>query len=228
MFTRKALVVLTIAIAAGCSQDQGTSGMSRSDLDKMNAEKNKFETQNNPINANTRFAAGQLAESRGEFPVAIEQFNAALKIDPANAPSLFHLGLIYTSQQQYSEAINTWKQYIKVTNGSAGGLSNLGFCYELANQPADAEAAYKSGIAREPLNQPCRVNYGLMLARQGRIAEATAQLQSVLPPAEVHYNLASVLESKGQKIAAKAEYQKALEMDPDMGDAKSRLAALGE
>ena len=57
----------------------------------------------------------------------------------------------------------------------------------------EAETAYLRGIERDPKNVPCRTNYGLMLARLGRTAEGTLQLQAVLTPAEVHYNLASVL-----------------------------------
>jgi tetratricopeptide (TPR) repeat protein len=65
-----------------------------------------------------------------------------------------------------------------------------------------------------------------MLARLGRTAEATLQLQAVLTPGEVHYNLASVLEHQGRREAAKMEYQRALELDPDLADARQRLTAL--
>jgi Flp pilus assembly protein TadD len=70
------------------------------------------------------------------------------------------------------------------------------------------------------------VNYGLMLARAGRISESIAQLQVVLTPAEVHYDLASVFESEGKKTAAREEYQKAIDLDPDMSDAKVRISAV--
>jgi tetratricopeptide (TPR) repeat protein len=51
-------------------------------------------------------------------------------------------------------------------------------------------------------------------------------LQAVLTPAEVHYNLASVLEHQNRKEAAKAEYRKAIELDPNLVDAQTRLSAL--
>ena len=65
-----------------------------------------------------------------------------------------------------------------------------------------------------------------MLARQGRSGEALRQLQTVLPPAKAHYDLASVYEIQGRKPEARAEYQKAVELDPQLDDAKARLAAL--
>ena len=113
-----------------------------------------------------------------------------------------------------------------MTNDDAAGYVNLGYTYEMAHRPADAETAYKTAIAKQPTNEPARVNYGLLLTRAGRLPEAIAQLQTVLTPAEVHYDLASVFESEGKKTAAKAEYQKAIEIDPDMSDAKVRITAL--
>ena len=54
------------------------------------------------------------------------------------------------------------------------------------------------------------MNYGLWLARKDRVDEARAQMSAVLKPAEVHYNIASVLEMQGNKPAAKVEFAKAL------------------
>jgi len=56
--------------------------------------------------------------------------------------------------------------------------------------------------------------------------EATEQFSAVLKPAEVHYNLGSVFEQQGKPDLARAEYHKALILDPTLHDAKERLAAL--
>ena len=67
--------------------------------------------------------------------------------------------------------------------------NSLGWFYQQANRLPDAEKAYKQGLSIDPRSEPCRVNYGLMLARHNRQDEAKAQLSEVLPPAEVAYNL---------------------------------------
>jgi tetratricopeptide (TPR) repeat protein len=178
------------------------------------------------ITARTRFAAGQLAESQNNLPRAIEQYEYALRTDPDHQPSLYRLGVVYAQAKQHAKAIEAWKRYVKATGNSAAAYANLGFCHELAGQPQDAEAAYQRGIARDPRSEPCRVNYGLMLARLGRTSEAVIQLQAVLPPAAVQYNLASVHEQQGNREQAKAGYRKALELDPTFADARARLTAL--
>jgi len=116
---------------------------------------------------------------------------------------------MYAKQKRYGEAIDAWNRYVRATNDDATGYANLGFCLELAGRTEEAEIAYRKGIKRDPTNAPCRVNYGLLLARHDRINEAMLEMQAVLPEAQVHYNLASVYEGMGRREQAKAEYRKA-------------------
>jgi Tfp pilus assembly protein PilF len=221
---RHLILLAAAALTVGCAKD---AAMNRAEADRTQADRDAaLPAKEPPINANTRFAAGQMAEGGGDYVNALAQYQAALKADPKHQPTLFFLALLYSRQRQFTSAIETWNRYIVATNGAAAGYSNLAFCYECAGHPADAEAAYRTGVAKDPKSQPCRVNYGLMLARQGRITEATEQLSAVLTTAEVHYDLASLYELQGKKVAAREEYRKALESDPNLRDAQLRLAAL--
>src|SRR5690349_17066708 len=44
------------------------------------------------VNADTRFAAGQLAESRDQIDCAIVQYDQALRLNPNHLASLYRLG----------------------------------------------------------------------------------------------------------------------------------------
>lgn len=216
------LVVLGLVagLVSGCAQKGGAAATAHQDPSSFESVKEP------PINANTHFAAGQLAESHQNYAVAIAQYKDALAEQPSLNIAMFRLGYVYAETKQYPQAIETWKRYVKATNGSAAAYSNLAFCEELAGNPGAAETDYQKGITIDPKNQACRVNYGLMLARHNRMNEAIIQLQSVLTPAEVHYNLAGVYSTQGRKNLAKAEYQKAVDLDPNLLDAKTRLAQL--
>lgn len=223
-----ALVVVVFGLV-GCSNSNNgaITGVSSDQADKINSGRDPFErTGDPPITAETYFAAGQLAETQGDFANAVKQYKEALKLEPGHTKSLYREAVCYSQLKKFPDAVATWKKYISVTGGEANGYSNLGFCHELAGEIDQAESAYLRGIEKEPKNVACRTNYGLMLARLGRTAEATLQLQVVLSPADVHYNLASVLEHQNRKEAAKAEYRKALELDPTLEDAQTRLSAL--
>jgi tetratricopeptide (TPR) repeat protein len=220
------------ALLVGCHQDnkddvQGIKPVNAEAAQEMNANRSQFDNvKDPPLNADTRYAAGQLAESQNNPQLAIKQYNECVKANPNHTLALYRLGVCYSQLKQFQQAIETWNNYIKVTKGAATGYSNLGFCYELAGQREDAENAYKKGIQKDPYNQACRVNYGLMLARTGKTSEAINQLQVVLSPAEVRYNIGSVYEQLGRKEQAKAEYKKALELDPNLVDAQTKLTAL--
>jgi tetratricopeptide (TPR) repeat protein len=214
-------IVAISAMSFGCSSHKTTAqsnvlnGGSSFDTDKAP-----------PVNANSHFAAGQLDETHGHITAAIQQYFQALKIDPDNQPSLYRLAVIYTEQKNYDKALGYWTHYLNATDKDPVAYSNLGFCYELDGKPDAAAMAYKDGIKRDPKNVACRTNYGLMLAREGHLEEATRMWQPVLTDAEVHYNLAGVYDMSGRKTEAKAEYEKAIALDPSLIDAKNRLAGL--
>jgi tetratricopeptide (TPR) repeat protein len=227
--TRVALLAAALCVG-GCA---GRGASPRADQHPSAAAalgadgKSEFEKRRDPpIASETRYAAGELAETRGAYAQAAEQYRQALSKDPNHLPSLYRLGVVLAQLKNYPEAIATWKRYTQATHDSAAGYSNLGFCYELANRPEDAEAAYQKGLRKDPRHVACRVNYGLMLIRRGREGEGRLQLQAVLRPAEVHYNVASAYESLGRPEQAKLEYRRALELDPGFTDAQVRLSEM--
>jgi tetratricopeptide (TPR) repeat protein len=215
-------VVLALLIG-GCTNNKTAQVSSANPAPGNIAPEPKPDT---PLTANTHFAAGQLAEAEDDLPRATQQYVEALQIDPKFPPALLHLGMVYTTQRKFDEAIAVWHRYITVTGESAAGYCDLGFTLELAQRPGDAEKAYLDAVKREPKNETVRVNYGLMLARQGKIEQSLAQLQEVLTPAEAHYNVASILEGQSKIDDAKTQYREALRLDPDMYDAKMRLTGL--
>ncbi|HYE17123.1 MAG TPA: tetratricopeptide repeat protein [Tepidisphaeraceae bacterium] len=223
-------VLAGLMLVVGCSSSNGggaMSGVSPDQARQMNGERSQFETtEDPPITADTHFAAGQVAENNLDYASAVKQYKKALELKADHRGAMYRTGLCLSLTKKWGEAFPVWKKYVEATGGDAVAFSNLGFCYELSGRTDEAEVHYKKGIERDAKNVPCRTNYGLMLARLNRTAEATLQLQAVLTEAEVHYNIASVYEQVGRKQAAKAEYKKALELDPTFEEAQSRLAAL--
>lgn len=217
-------VVAALALG-GCAKTQTA-------MDNHNAEiapdPKDVETEAGPpLTADTHFAAGQLAESRGDLHAAVTQYQDALKLDEHHMATLYRLGCTYVQLKSYGEAMAVWHRYLEATDNSAFAYSNLAFTEELAGLPQKAEQDYQRGVARDPNNEPCRVNFGLMLARHGRVPEAIIQLQAVLDAAEVHFNIASVYELQNRPAMAKLEYKRALAVDPNFADAKEKLASLG-
>jgi tetratricopeptide (TPR) repeat protein len=214
-------LAIATALAAGCAGNKTGGAAARP------APRSEFEkVADPPIASDTRFAAGQLAESRGALAAAAEQYRLALRNNPRHVQAMYRLGVVYAEMKKFAEAVDVWKKYAAATGDSAAAYSNLGFCFELAGRAEEAEAAYLKGIRQDARHVACRVNYGLMLVRRGRISEGKLQLQAVLTPAEVHYNVGSVHEALGRPEQAKAEYRHALRLDPALADAQVRLDEL--
>jgi tetratricopeptide (TPR) repeat protein len=228
------MATAAIALTVGChdnKQDEVTAANNRYKILGGSAgnshDDNGFDRGAEPaLNPQTRFAAGQVAETQGKLDCAIVQYDQALRLNPKHIPSLYRMGVVMTKMKKYDVAVSMWERYIAATGNVASGYSNLGFCYEMAADVDNAEASYKKGIAIDPQSTPCRVNYGLMLARQNRQQEAEQQLATVLAPAEVAYNMASVYEQQGALARAKEELEKAIAANPNMTEAQNKLATL--
>lgn len=220
---RALLPLLTCALFAGC-QKSADEPVALSPL-AGNDETLFVDGPEPSIAPDTHLAAGRLAESRGDWEGAVNQYRAVVAKRPEDAEATFRLGVVLCRLND-RDAIETWKRYLVLTKNSAEGWGNLGFCYELLDEPALAESAYKKGIAREPTSSACRVNYGMFLAAQGDYPGAAAQFEHVLPPAQGWYNIGSVCEQKQKEHDAIAAYRKALEIDPNMVVAQRRLSFL--
>jgi tetratricopeptide (TPR) repeat protein len=221
------LLIVAALSAFGCSSSSNKLAAQHHPGDGILDGITDFDKQKEPaFSADTRFAAGQLAESQNATDRAIDQYNEAIKIDPNHEQALYRLGVLYTQTHQFDKAIETWKRYVDATKGSPTAYSNLALCFEVAGRLPEAESAFKVGIANAPNSEVTRINYGLMLARQSRREEAIAQLQAVLKPAAVYYNLAAVSEQQGKIEAAQKDYARSLQLDPTSADARIRLARL--
>jgi len=231
--TTTALAAILAAVAAtGCEH---TTTVHSSPIGAADLPGSDFDTKPTPpVQPGTHFAAGQLAESRGDLDAAATQYQLAVTkfaaedhLGPADQAayqtSLYRLGMILTAERK-PEAVPVWQQYVSATGGTATSYSDLGFALDLAGRPAEAATAFRAGIAKDPQCESCRVNYGRLLARQHKMDDAAAQLAAVLTPAEVEFDLGAVFEQQGDRSDAAAHYHRALKLDPNLSDAKVRLA----
>jgi Tfp pilus assembly protein PilF len=103
-------------------------------------------------------------------------------------------------------------------------------------EPTDADAAvgaYERALALDPSLAAARINLGLLHHAAGRHEAAEAVYRAGLgrdrsPDPVLLFNLAVLLEDRGQTRAAEERYLEALRADPDFADAHFNLARLCE
>lgn len=100
---------------------------------------------------------------------------------------------------------------------------NLAFAYSRLNQDDKAIEHYTKLLEQKPDLPQARLNLGMLLLRQQRPAEAVTYLETVAQAraddfrAQFYY--AHALEASGKAEQAIAPYRRAVELDPNSGDA---------
>ncbi len=224
-------VLSSLILAGGCKTSEVNEGEARAFDGKSGYQVEPFDSTPN-VTADTYFAAGQFHETstttnqkrltaaqqerqvRQQQALAIKQYQKALEIDANHHATLFRMGVLLTDRKEFEQAEVYWNRYVKATKGSTDAWMNLAVCQEVAGRTAEAESSYRQVISIEPNSKVARTNLGMLLARDGRLQEAAAQLSSVLEPASVHWHLAHALAQRGQTEAANRHFRAAASLDP--------------
>ncbi len=143
-----------------------------------------------------------IAEQKKDVAGAEREYLAATRAFPDSLVPRYALGTFYTRIEKYDEAFATFEAILAAKPDELNALYQVGRTGALSGQRLErAEQALKRFIATPP-------------------REGTPK------PAGAHWRLGMVYEKGGRKDAARAEYQRALEIDPGFAEAKKSLAKL--
>lgn len=145
-----------------------------------------------PNDPKTHLSLAKSYESLGKLDKAAAEYKKHLELNPGNAEAHYNLAMIYRSQRKADQAISELKNALKIRKDFVA--AKLMLAQTLAGQGKNQEAAdeYQSVIKMNP--------FGTDLA-------------------QVHVDLGTALSRLGNKDQAKAEWKKALEIDPNNAQA---------
>ena len=178
------------------------------------------------ISADTYIATARLLESRQEFVKAQAEYEKAVKAEPKNLTALVSLARLQDRQGNPDEAIATYQRAIKAHPKSAMVHNDLGLCYARKRDLASAIAMLHKAVEMEPNKSNYRNNLATVLVESGRPDDALRHLTAVHPPAAAHYNLAYLLNHRGQIDLARRHLMQAAQLDPSFTPAQQMLAQL--
>jgi tetratricopeptide (TPR) repeat protein len=148
-------------------------------------------------------AFATIALAQKDPATAERELKAAIQTAPANPRPRLLLGMFYQDQQKWEAAFETLEASLKADPDNWDALYQVGRAGALSGKRLDrAEECLKRYFGHAPGPEQA-------------------------PLANAHFRLGQVYEKKGNKAQARAEYQTALKLDPNLKDAKEALAKLG-
>ena len=174
---------------------------------------------------------GNALKFQGKTEEAEECYRQALKLMPGYAEAHNNLGNLLKEQGELHEAEIHYRQAIASAPSYADAHSNLGLIRRDQDNLEDAIASYRRALQLDPNHRDALYNLGLALLEKDEFAAAAvvfAQLVRMNPQDS------RALEILGTAYACLREfdkaietYHRALEITPDLVDARYFLAALG-
>lgn len=167
------------------------------------------------IAASTHMASADMLERQNNLPAALKQYEEVLANDPQMTSAYHGLGRVHFLLGRFNDAANALVRGINVKGDIPAMHNNLGFVYLQDRNFAAAESSFRKSLELSPSFKRARMNLGVTLARQGRVAEAVEQFAMVVSREDALFNVAVVrVEEKDFEAAAKV-LREALIYNPD-------------
>lgn len=178
-------------------------------------------------NADAYYIKGNALEETGKTDLAIEAYQEALLDNSKHYESLLHLGYLFLDKD-----INLAKDYFanaaKVNSKSPEALYNLAMIAQESDHPNDALKLYEAMLKINPSDKVALYNSGyVQLVYLQDFTKAISYFnQAILVDStytDAYFNRGYSYELLGNKDAAKADYQKVHQLNPEYKNIKQRL-----
>lgn len=173
----------------------------------------------NPGDASLRNALGVAYMRLGRVDEALQQMEAALRIDPELAMAHYNLGVIAFGNQRVDEAIERFQRALASQSNYAEAHNNLGLALESKGSAADAEAHYRTALGLRPSLVSAHNNLGRVLLARGDVAGSVEEYRAVLriepENPDAQYRLGRALAASGQAREAVQQWRRAATARPD-------------
>jgi putative PEP-CTERM system TPR-repeat lipoprotein len=168
--------------------------------------------------------------SDGKANDALAGAKFATERHPDSAPAFFTLGRIEAALRQPDQAIAAFQEVIRLNPRATEAKIALGQLHLAQGRPDATVGLATEALASEPQNGNAELLYIRGLLAQGEINRAENELKKLVArfpeSAPVRTQMGMLLGRKGERQAARAEFDRALKIDPNSLEATTGLVAL--
>jgi len=182
--------------------------------------------------APARYFLGSELLAAGRVEEGITELSAFVRDEPSLLAARAAHGLLANAlaeRQDFTAAVPHYREYLAAHAEDANGWNGLGIALLQSGDRAGAVDAFAAAVKAAPGNAGFQTNFARALLDAGRLDEAARIAQQTAaagPNAAAHDILGRVMAAKGKLAGARAEFMRALEIDPNYAPARDALAAL--
>ena len=152
-----------------------------------------------------------------------EQIEAAQNLTaafPESDDAVYLLGLVYNEQGDSIAAIKEWKRSLQLDVTRADANDSLGYALLLRDDYEKAEAYFRRALELDATLATANFRLATTLVHEGKMREAISILEKAASlSAEGHRLLGEAYQSSKEYEKAKASYETAIKLKPDLSEA---------
>ncbi|HJQ80748.1 MAG TPA: tetratricopeptide repeat protein [Lacipirellulaceae bacterium] len=177
-----------------------------------------------------RLGRAQVAEQRKNWPAAVADMQALLKIDPENATAHYRLGQALFMQKKYKEGFDELSAARRIDKNLPDPYVPAALFYDQQGMMNEAQQAFDRAVKNDPKDVNTLANYGQWLIKAGKLdqAEQTLAKARELKPQDLRVLFLSGVAARMNKKMKPAEdyFMEALRIAPGEANTINQLALL--
>jgi tetratricopeptide (TPR) repeat protein len=178
----------------------------------------------------SHFKLGVILSHRGDFNKAIENFEAALRINPRLSDAHSALGFALTIQGRLAEASEQFDQALRLAPRLATAHTGLGMLFARQGDLSQASYHFRLALESDPGDIQAHINLGLILKKQDQLREATTHFQQAAEAdsqsEQAQYLWGLALAEQGELSQAADRLRAAVRINPRSAEAHRSLAEI--
>jgi tetratricopeptide (TPR) repeat protein len=181
-------------------------------------------------NLDALLVKSMLLADDGKMTAALASARLAADRHPDSASAFFMVGRIEAARRQPDSAITAFQEVLRLNARATEAKIALGQLHLAQGRPDTSMALATEALASEPANGNAELLYVRSLLARGELNRAEAELKKLAArfpeAAAVHVQMGVLLGRKNQLHTARAEFERAVQLDPDSLEALAGLVAL--
>jgi tetratricopeptide (TPR) repeat protein len=179
-----------------------------------------------------RTIVGRILLAKHRHAEAIDQFRLVLSMTaPADEAHITGVGFLADAlfdQQKFGEALPYYQTFVAARPNDVGALTNIGISLASVGKAREATAVFRRIVEISPTDLSARRNLAKALLNEDQIDAAESETNALLglkaDDAVGHDLKGRVLASRGRLADARAEFERAVQLDPRDEQARADLA----